>query len=309
MFNHLVTPSGTKIAHDVGDLAGYADVGEAKLALVVRALGDHRILRPVDGRWEIFHDVLADAVLAWRARHEADRALEREREEARRRHRRLLASLVGALVALAAMVAVTIYALAQRSNAREQASIARLEARAAQANALSAEAGILVPVTPPETDPELGLLLAAEAAKRLPTHRAADTLRRALLVSHIREVLPERHVVSASFSPDGERVLVATRGGAVRVYSKDARVRLGGLPDRSASDRCVVQPGRHPDPHHPSRGARDDLGRRGRADLVVRSSAHVRLFWSRRIARTDGGGRQGSGLEGERVARRDAACA
>jgi WD40 repeat protein len=229
MFNHLVTPSGTKIAHDVGDLAGYADVGEAKLAVVVRTLGDHRILRPVDGRWEIFHDVLADAVLAWRTRHEADRALEREREEARRRHRRLLAFLVGALVALAAMVAVTIYALAQRSNAREQASIARLEARAAQANALSAEAGILVPVTPPETDPELGLLLAAEAAKRLPTHRAADTLRRALLVSHVREVLPERHVVSASFSPDGERVLVATRGGAIRVYSKDARVRLGGF--------------------------------------------------------------------------------
>jgi WD40 repeat protein len=239
IFNHLVTPSGTKIAHDVGDLAGYAGVGEDELGSVVGSLGESRILRPVDGRWEIYHDVLSDAVLAWRDRHEADRALVREREEARRRHRRLLTLLVAALIALAAMAAVTIYALAQRSNAREQASLARAEARSAEANALSAEAGVLIPVTPPETDPELGLLLAAEAAKRLPTHRAADTLRRALLVSHLRAVLPDRRVTSASFSPDGERILVATLGGAVRVYSKEAQTRLtafrAGAPVTSAS--------------------------------------------------------------------------
>ena len=40
-------------------------------------------------RYEIFHDVLAPAVLAWRARHEAERALEQERAAARRRHRRV----------------------------------------------------------------------------------------------------------------------------------------------------------------------------------------------------------------------------
>jgi WD40 repeat protein len=220
IFNHLVTPSGTKIAHDVDDLAGYAGVSEREMAPVVGALGEHRILRPVDGRWEIFHDVLADPVLAWRARHEADQTLEREREEAQRRHRRLLVLLIAAGIALAAMTAVTIYALAQRSNAREKASLARKEAERAQANALSAEAGVLIPVTPPETDPELGLLLAAEAARKQPTHRAADTLRRALLVSHLRSVLPDRHVTAASFSPDGERILVATHGGVVRLYSR-----------------------------------------------------------------------------------------
>jgi WD40 repeat protein len=229
IFNHLVTPSGTKIAHGIDDLAGYAGVSQEDMAPVVGTLGDHRILRPVDGRWEIFHDVLADPVLAWRARHEADKALEREREDGRRRHRRLLALLIAAGIAVAAMAAVTIYALAQRSNAREQASVARNEARSAQANALSAEAGVLIPVTPPETDPELGLLLAAEAAKREPTHRAADTLRRALLVSHLRAVLPDRRVTAASFSPDGERILVATRGGAVRVYSKEGQTRLAAF--------------------------------------------------------------------------------
>ena len=229
IFNHLVTPSGTKIAYDVDDLAGYAGVSDAEMASVVGALGERRILRPVDGRWEIFHDVLADPVLAWRARHEADKALERERIEARRRHRRLLTLLIAAGIALAAMAAVTIYALAQRANSREQASVARDEARRAQANALSAEAGVLIPVTPPETDPELGLLLAAEAARGDPTHRAADTLRRALLVSHLRVVLPDRRVSAASFSGDGERILVATRGGAVRVYSKEPR-RLASFP-------------------------------------------------------------------------------
>ena len=223
IFNHLVTPSGTKIAHDIDDLAGYAGVSEEEMAPVVGALGEHRILRPVDGRWEIFHDVLADPVLAWRARHEADQALEREREEARRRHHRLLVLLIAAGIALAAMAAVTIYALAQRSNAREQAGLAQEEAERAQANALSAEAGVLIPVTPPETDPELGLLLAAEAARKQPTHRAADTLRRALLVSHLRTVLPDRRVTAGSFSPDGQRILVATHGGAVRLYSKDER--------------------------------------------------------------------------------------
>ncbi len=217
IFNHLVTPSGTKIAHGVDDLAGYAGVSEDEIAPVVAALGVHRILRPVDGRWEIFHDVLADPVLAWRARHSADQALVLEREEARRRHQRLLALLVVAGIALAAMAAVTIYALAQRSNAREQAE-------RAQANALSAEAGVLIPVTPPQIDPELGLSLAVEAARREPTHRAADTLRRGLLVSHLRAVLPERRVTAASFSPDGERILVATQGGVVRVYSRYERM-------------------------------------------------------------------------------------
>ena len=229
IFNHLVTPSGTKIAHDVGDLAGYASVREEELEPVVGSLGESRILRPVDGRWEIYHDVLSDAVLAWRDRYESDRTLVREREEARRRHRRLVALLVGAVVALAGMAAVTIYALAQRSNAREQASVARAEASSAKASALSADAGVLIPVTPPETDPELGLMLAAESARRVPTHRAADTLRRALLVSHLRAVLPERKVAAASFSPDGERILVATHSGTVHLYSKGEVTRLSSF--------------------------------------------------------------------------------
>ncbi len=110
MFNHLVTPSGTKIAHGDADLAGYAAVSEAELQPVLAALGRERILRPIGGdggqQYEIFHDVLADAVLAWRGDFDANQALERERAEARRRHRRLIAAVVIALIALAAMTGI-----------------------------------------------------------------------------------------------------------------------------------------------------------------------------------------------------------
>lgn len=208
VFNHLVTPSGTKVAHGVGDLAGYAGVPEGELRPVLASLGADRILRPLDGRFEIFHDVLADPVLAWRARHEADRALELQRLEAERRHRRLLALVAASLVAVAAMTAVTIYALMQRSDART-------EARRARASELNTEAGALIPIAPVQVDPELGLVLAAEAARTEPSDRGADTLRRALLVSHIRRVLPERGVTTAAFGS----LAVGTTEGMVHLYA------------------------------------------------------------------------------------------
>jgi hypothetical protein len=71
IFHFLVTPSGTKIAHRVSDLAEYAELPVSK----VRPLLDHlsgqqaRILRGTDdGKYEIYHDVLAAAILDWRSR-------------------------------------------------------------------------------------------------------------------------------------------------------------------------------------------------------------------------------------------------
>ena len=123
IFRFLVTPSGTKIAHGAGDLAEYASVDEREVVPVLATLGRERIVRPVDGaggngaRYEIFHDVLGDAVLAWRRERERDR----ERRVAARRQRRLFAVAMGALLALAAMTAVAIYAFSQRANARGRA--------------------------------------------------------------------------------------------------------------------------------------------------------------------------------------------
>jgi WD40 repeat protein len=126
MYNFLVTPSGTKIAHGIHDLAGYAAVDEREASAVLQCLSAERIVRassengPSTTRYEIFHDVLADAVLGWRTRFEADRRIEEERVAHQRRHRRLLLFGVATLIGLAVMAAIAVYALAQRGNANTQ---------------------------------------------------------------------------------------------------------------------------------------------------------------------------------------------
>jgi len=121
MFDHLVTPSGAKIAHGVADLASFAHVDEAQIQPVLSSLSRERILRPTGenghagDRYEIYHDVLAGAVLAWRAKHDAEIALVRERVESRRRQRRLAIVAGVALGAFALMAALTAFALSQRS--------------------------------------------------------------------------------------------------------------------------------------------------------------------------------------------------
>ena len=145
VFSHLVTPSGTKIAHGLHDLARYAHVEEGRLEPIVTRLVHERILRPVAKRangsvnggadtapYEIFHDVLGEAVLDWRTRYESERRVELERAESDRRHRRVLGILAVVVLALAAMTAIAAYAVAQRSEARKQAS--RATSAAAVAN-------------------------------------------------------------------------------------------------------------------------------------------------------------------------------
>ncbi|HET9673823.1 MAG TPA: hypothetical protein VFP31_03370 [Gaiellaceae bacterium] len=135
VFQHLVTPSGTKIAHGLHDLAEYAHVDEDELEPIVSRLVHERILRPVakpaNGGTsaepppiEIFHDVLGEAVLAWRGSYESDRRVAHERAESDRRHRRVLAILVIAFFALGAMTALAAYALDQRNEAKQQAAYA-----------------------------------------------------------------------------------------------------------------------------------------------------------------------------------------
>jgi WD40 repeat protein len=229
-FHHLVTPSGTKIAHRRGDLAAYTRRSETELSAVLDKLssGDTRIVRPVapppgdpgSPRYEIFHDVLADAVLAWRARHEAERALEAERTAARNRQRRLVIVAAAALVALAVTTAIAAYALSQRTEANRQE-------RAARARELSARALVQL-----EIDPQQSLAWALEAAELEPTRQAEVVLRRALLEARLRRVLRVGAAVPlVSYSPDGSEVLLGKRyGGAVVWDSRRRRVvrTLGG---------------------------------------------------------------------------------
>jgi WD40 repeat protein len=137
----LVTPSRTKIAHSFGDLVGYTNESPVELRQVLEVLASQRILRAVadtehsGNRYEIFHDVLAEPVLAWRREFEARAAL----SDAARRQRRLVVIAGGALLLAASMVALTIYAFAQRGEASKQKHAAQAQAEVARSEQRTSE--------------------------------------------------------------------------------------------------------------------------------------------------------------------------
>ncbi len=139
VFRYLVTPSGTKIAHRVDDLAEYAGVPPAAVASVLGKLaaGSTRVVRPAgEDAYEIYHDVLAGAVLDWRARFLHARELAAVERRRRLRMRLVFAALVLAVVAGAA-AGITIW----RVQAGHTADAKRRE----QAQAL--ELALAVPYT------------------------------------------------------------------------------------------------------------------------------------------------------------------
>jgi tetratricopeptide (TPR) repeat protein len=152
IFHYLVTPSGTKIAHSITDLSEYANIPQEQLSPVLEKLsrGDQRILRgvapPLDRpqtlRYEIYHDVLASAILDWRSRYiqekvriEAERQAEeqqwqaeekvRAREQAKvalRLRRLAVALVIMVLLTGAAAVFATAQLMRARTNEREAVS-------------------------------------------------------------------------------------------------------------------------------------------------------------------------------------------
>jgi Novel STAND NTPase 1 len=148
IFQYLVTPSGTKIALGLDDLAQYAKRKREEIQpLLVRlSSGENRILIPVAPppdqpareSYQIFHDVLAAAVLEWRNRYtlaaekrEADARAEEQRLRAEReaeaaarlrKQRRLLSILlVASGVLLVAVLVLSYFASIQRRRLQETA--------------------------------------------------------------------------------------------------------------------------------------------------------------------------------------------
>jgi WD40 repeat protein len=140
-FNHLVTPSGTKIAHSVADLAQYTGASGDRLERVLGDLTRMRILRPVapppgedrSSRFEIFHDVLAPAVLDWRARFLHRRASDQLAERFGRTLRR---TAVGGVIGLLALMAVIAFVYQQSKDAQRARDLAKSGELAGQALAV-----------------------------------------------------------------------------------------------------------------------------------------------------------------------------
>ncbi|MGZ4317400.1 MAG: WD40 repeat domain-containing protein, partial [Gaiellaceae bacterium] len=209
MYNFLVTPSGSKIAHRTRDLAGYAEIGEQEAADVLRQLAAERIVRAsaengAGTRYEIYHDVLADAVAGWGARYRAERAV----HDAERRRRRAFGVATAALVGLVVVAAIAVFAAVERSHSQADADRAR-------AGELAADATIQLRV-----DPQKSLRLALAAARLDPGPQQQTVLRAALIAARQRAVFPAPAPVEAAlFEPDGKRLISAGRDGKIRIYA------------------------------------------------------------------------------------------
>jgi hypothetical protein len=144
VFHYLVTPSGTKVAYTAEDLSGYAGIPAAQLRLLLERLSasGSRILSPVTGplgqpaemRFEIYHDVLAGAVLEYLKQHEIERARrdaeeQRQRAEKEARTASRLRALTAVIVALFVVVLAIVGVAWSQRQARvrqEQVALARL---------------------------------------------------------------------------------------------------------------------------------------------------------------------------------------
>ena len=266
VFDHLVTPSGGKIAEPIPDLAHRTGHTEEQVSAVLGKLDERRIVRSVPAppgrdaqrfrRYEIFHDVLAPAINRVIATHEEERhareqrqreaAEKREREqreaaetarESARKFRRLARVVLALLVLMSIAVIGALIAWRSAVNDKETAQSVGVAASAEQVVG---------------SDPQLSTLLALKALQVHYTPQAAQAL---------RDVLPQMQVQ--------------------RTLSRD-----------SAGRQCRVQSGPEAGCDGAGQWAHTDLGRgQPRARPIPRSSRPERTRRARLQSEQQAAGR------------------
>ena len=222
VFHELVTPSGTKIAHTVADLANMTHHTPDEVDAVVKKLHDARVFRGVEPapgmsemRYELFHDRLARPLLDWlevRDRERIQHEAEAEARNARKFRRRAIAIGLVALVAVALLIVAVIF----RQQAINATHTAQSQLLANRATASTSQLA-------------LASLLAVESYRVAPTVDARSAI---LSVADSRELgAPIRghrgYVYSAAFSPSGQTLASGGADGTVRFWSVATHGRVG----------------------------------------------------------------------------------
>jgi hypothetical protein len=219
LFHYLVTPSGAKAAYSAQDLSGYAGVPQAKLRDLLERLtsSDSRILKPVAGppdnpdepRFEIYHDVLAGAVLEYaqnwqiaRARRETEEQRQRAEKEARTAARLRFLTL-GLIALFVVVVVVAGLALSFRQAATRQERLLLQEQQRALQQKLDAD--VREEQLRRKAQAEL-LKLEQQAAEQEKLGRAkqADALRQAALARRVAILAQSGGGATKSSSPSAE---------------------------------------------------------------------------------------------------------
>lgn len=144
------------------------------------------------------------------------------RRAATRRQRQLV---TGVSVALVVAIVLGVLALLQRNNAVEQRHEAEKQRAAATSRALAANALLNLP-----TDPELSVLLGLQAAKASRTAEAESALRSGILDDRVRATLHHDEIVtSASYSPDGKRVVTTSADNTAALWDAETGDRVAVL--------------------------------------------------------------------------------
>jgi WD40 repeat protein len=237
IFHHLVTTSGSKIALTAEDLAEWSgrDVNEVRQLLDTLCAGRQRILRPVPPplgrsgppRYEIFHDVMGEAILDWRRRHvaEAEQAraqqqLIAEREaavaesKAARRHLRRVRLVAGAMgVALVVMAVLGVVAYQRDRTAREQRLLAEASATLADDPGLSLRRAVAAYSIDQDAEAREAVLVASSA----PRSTIIDGAR-----TPGHPDLPD--VADLDVTPDGRQIVTYDVDGGVSVMTSSGLV-------------------------------------------------------------------------------------